>query len=119
MTTGYALTDFFTTVVLNVLTAFYRIKYKAARARGIGKKFCVFGTRSLQKEAYWLKVPCITFCDEIEWTETVDIGWNVIVGADTDQVVQQVFSSDEPASHSPLYGDGYSAQRCVSLLETM
>ncbi|PIE28368.1 UDP-N-acetylglucosamine 2-epimerase (non-hydrolyzing) [candidate division KSB3 bacterium] len=70
----------------------------------------------LQKEAYWLKVPCITLRDETEWIETVDTGWNVIVGANAELIVEQCFHFIEPASHPLLYGDGQTAGRCVSLL---
>ena len=60
----------------------------------------------LQKEAYWLKVPCLTLRDETEWIETVKAGWNLIVGAQKETIVRnvQIFTCPEP--HFPLYGDG-------------
>lgn len=42
----------------------------------------------IQKEAYWLQVPCLTLRDETEWEETVRSGWNRLVGADPDRILR-------------------------------
>jgi UDP-GlcNAc3NAcA epimerase len=70
----------------------------------------------LQKEAYWLGVPCITLRDETEWVETVEAGWNVVVGANVARIVQLVETFPPPISHPALYGDGHAAERIVQTL---
>jgi UDP-N-acetylglucosamine 2-epimerase len=40
----------------------------------------------VQKEAFWLKIPCITLRDETEWIETVKYGWNRVVGSDVENI---------------------------------
>jgi UDP-GlcNAc3NAcA epimerase len=42
----------------------------------------------VQKEAFWLKVPCITLRDETEWIETVNLGWNRLVGSDVEKILE-------------------------------
>ena len=42
----------------------------------------------LQKEAYWLNVPCVTLRIDTEWPETFENGWNTCVGSDEDAIVQ-------------------------------
>ncbi len=70
----------------------------------------------LQKEAYWLGVPCLTLRDETEWVETVESGWNLLVGADRDRILQATRSMQAPALRPELYGDGTVAAKCVALL---
>ena len=70
----------------------------------------------VQKEAYWFGVPCITLRDETEWVETVDAGWNVVVGADGEKIVEagRRYKSDNPRPE--LYGDGRAAEKIVQYL---
>jgi UDP-GlcNAc3NAcA epimerase len=69
----------------------------------------------LQKEAYWLGIPCVTLRDETEWVETVDAGWNTLTGCDTDKIVSAVRSFAPPGRRAPLYGEGCVAAKCVDV----
>jgi UDP-GlcNAc3NAcA epimerase len=70
----------------------------------------------LQKEAYWLKVPCLTLRNETEWVETVEARWNHLVGSDSERIVEAVRTFEPSSVHPSLYGDGKAAARSVELL---
>ena len=51
--------------------------------------FAIFtDSGGVQKEAFWLRVPCITLRDETEWIETVKYGWNTLVGANIEKILE-------------------------------
>ena len=70
----------------------------------------------VQKEAYFFQVPCITLRDETEWVETVESGWNRLVGADTAAIVAAACDMAKPAGWPPLYGDGRAGHKIVAAL---
>jgi UDP-N-acetylglucosamine 2-epimerase len=71
----------------------------------------------LQKEAYWLGVPCVTLRDETEWVETVETGWNRLAGFDRDSIVNTIRTFAPPAARPALYGEGCVSAKCVALLK--
>ncbi|HEY9856774.1 MAG TPA: UDP-N-acetylglucosamine 2-epimerase (non-hydrolyzing), partial [Stenomitos sp.] len=70
----------------------------------------------VQKEAYFLGVPCRTLRDETEWDETLSGGWNVLVGADPEALKQAL--SERPSSERRLgdFGEGQAASLIASLI---
>ena len=73
----------------------------------------------MQKEAFFNKVPCITLRDETEWTETVDLGWNTIVGADTKKILKawEDIESKERVIGTFPYGKGDAANKIVNKIK--
>lgn len=73
----------------------------------------------VQKEAYWLKVPCLTLRDETEWVETVKSGWNVLVGAETERIIEGVHEAMRkvlPRKEPNAFGNGRASGKIVELL---
>ena len=79
----------------------------------------------VQKEAFWLGVPCITLRDETEWVELVHAGCNQIVGADTSAILEALLKAEEILEHGfplhtpNLYGDGCSSEKIAAILGNM
>jgi UDP-N-acetylglucosamine 2-epimerase len=71
----------------------------------------------MQKEAYFLRVPCVILRNETEWVEIVEAGWATLAGADTARIRSAVRSLQPPSQHAPLHGDGHAARRCVEHLQ--
>lgn len=72
----------------------------------------------VQREAYYLSIPCLTLRDETEWGETVKTGWNKLVGANLELIRDSWFDFVPPPAHPPIYGTGDSAKRITSVLNS-
>lgn len=71
----------------------------------------------VQREAYFFGVPCLTLRDETEWVETVEVGWNKLVGVEIKQVLDAWLSFTPPQEQPPIFGDGTAAQRIAKMID--
>lgn len=71
----------------------------------------------VQKEAFYLGVPCVTLRDTTEWPETVECGANHVAGTEPENVLRIVRENHAVDwSHSTPYGDGKSAEKIIGEL---
>jgi UDP-GlcNAc3NAcA epimerase len=80
-------------------------------------RLIVTDSGGIQKEAYWLAVPCVTLRDETEWVETMNNGWNQLAGADTEKIIRAVQASRVPEKHPDIYSSLSAGECCLEILD--
>jgi UDP-N-acetylglucosamine 2-epimerase len=77
----------------------------------------------VQKEAYFVEVPCLTLRDETEWVETLQGGWNTLLEISLSKILRQVKTSwSKPPRRARMrpnlknFGGGNAAEHMVAKL---
>ena len=81
-----------------------------------GAKIIATDSGGIQKEAYWLNVPCVTLREETEWVETVEQGWNVLAGTDQRRISAGVIGRTKPDGFIDAYRGKGSVSRLMQAL---
>lgn len=70
----------------------------------------------VQKEAYCLKIPCVTVFPSSSWPETVSDGWNTLVNANPHDIVNAVYNGSSPIRYKAHYGDGMASVKITKII---
>jgi UDP-GlcNAc3NAcA epimerase len=76
----------------------------------------------VQKEAFFFQRPCVTFREETEWLELVDLGWNRLappVSVESQmREIETALKSSPSNGHRP-FGSGKTAERIAKIVASM
>lgn len=70
----------------------------------------------VQKEAYFFKVPCITLRTVTEWKETVENGFNILVGSDSSRIYKAIKNFKISRKYMQFYGKGDAGKKIADIL---
>ena len=73
------------------------------------------------REAFFLRIRCVTVRDQTEWPETVASGWNRLAPAEPDtivRVVQDLLAQDLDPPPS-VFGDGHAAEKIAQAFDEL
>ncbi len=81
--------------------------------------FVISDSGGLQKEAFFFEKQCLVIRDETEWTELVKLGFNYLVGAQTNLIIEksnQIANNKVEFTQKP-YGNGDAAEKIAVYLK--
>ncbi len=81
-----------------------------------GARLVATDSGGVQREAFHLDIPCVTMRDETEWVETIDCGWNTLVGADRERIATAIAEMAPPQSKPEPYGNGNAANLVAEVI---
>jgi UDP-GlcNAc3NAcA epimerase len=83
----------------------------------IGSKKVITDSGGLQKEAYFAGVPALVMMPDTGWIELVEAGWNVLVDADKEFIIDKAFNHETPVNAPEnLYGDGKAGEKITEIV---
>lgn len=93
------------------------LKYLDTQTLIMYSSFALTDSGGITKEAYFYKTPGIILDTQTEWMETVNEGWNQIIGPDRAAIVHAIKHWKRPIIHSNCIGDGRASEKIADILK--
>lgn len=82
----------------------------------VNAKKIITDSGGVQKEAYFMRVPCVTVREQTEWVETLKEEANILVGTNPKAILEAVHKQVSP-SYKNYFGDGRASEKIVKLIK--
>ncbi len=82
-------------------------------------KKIVTDSGGIEQEAYVLRIPCITLMESTGWVETVEDGWNVLVGADKNKILEAIRGFNPKEKQNFVFGDGMAVNTMSEIIKAL
>jgi len=74
----------------------------------------------VQKQAFFLSIPCITLRSNTEWVETIPNGWNILVDDNREKIIESVLNFYPKSTPDLLhFGNGKSSCKIIDIIQMM
>lgn len=83
-----------------------------------GANIVLTDSGGLQKEAVWMSTPCVTMRETTEWVETLESGWNKLVGADPILITDAIEHFIENPPSTEISSVNLSAEQIITLIKS-
>lgn len=70
----------------------------------------------VQKEAYFMQVPCVTLREQTEWVETLESEANILVGTDVKAILEATRKEVSP-TYKEVFGDAKASEKIVQAIQ--
>ncbi|MDD5583481.1 MAG: UDP-N-acetylglucosamine 2-epimerase (non-hydrolyzing) [Candidatus Omnitrophica bacterium] len=95
--------------------------YKSTLALIKNSKAVLTDSGGVQREAYMLKIPCVTLRNETEWNQTLEYGWNRLIAIDDafrKKLPEILKNISLPNHYRYIFGDGKACVKILKIIET-
>lgn len=82
-----------------------------------GAEKVITDSGGLQREAFFLGKQCVTVLGFVVWPETMIGNRNQLAGADADDIIKKLNTSQSVDMHYTPFGDGHAADKIVEYIE--
>lgn len=82
----------------------------------MNSKRIITDSGGVQKEAFFMKKPCITIRNETEWIETVENGWNTIAGTEKENILKAIRYFKPKMKQKNIFGNGRARYKILDII---